>query len=149
MSKKVYGESIEYHSRAHFMCAWKNVLVALFSIAMLLSSLSFEKDDGGKAFVVFFLVVLLLAITQAFMKLTLFGCTLTDKRVYGKAGLLSTKTLSVPLSQISSVELKQGVFGKIFGYGNICIQTVTATIVFRYMKDAESMQNAIISKMHA
>lgn len=48
---------------------------------------------------------------------------ITDRRTVGKRGLLSTKTLDLILERISSVEIKQGLLGRIFNYGTIVIAT--------------------------
>lgn len=46
---------------------------------------------------------------------------ITNKRVIIKTGLFSRHTLELNLNKIESVNVKQSVIGRIFGYGNIQI----------------------------
>jgi uncharacterized membrane protein YdbT with pleckstrin-like domain len=46
---------------------------------------------------------------------------ITNKRVIVKTGLISRKTLEMNLSKIESVNVDQGILGRIFGYGTIRI----------------------------
>ena len=46
---------------------------------------------------------------------------ITNKRVVMKTGLISRRTLEMNLSKIESVNVEQGVLGRILGYGTIRI----------------------------
>lgn len=45
----------------------------------------------------------------------------TNKRVILKKGIISRKTEEMKISSIETVEIEQGVFGRIFGYGTVKI----------------------------
>lgn len=55
---------------------------------------------------------------------------ITNKRVIGKTGLINTNELDSPLNKINGVQVKQGLFGKIFNYGTVSI--TTASTVFHF-----------------
>lgn len=46
---------------------------------------------------------------------------ITNRRVIIKTGLISRKTFEMNLSKIESVNVDQGILGRIFGYGTITI----------------------------
>jgi len=46
---------------------------------------------------------------------------ITSKRVIIKVGLISRHTVEMNLSKIESVNVSQGIFGRILGYGTIVI----------------------------
>lgn len=55
---------------------------------------------------------------------------ITNKRVSGKTGLINTNELDSPLNKISGIQVKQGLFGKMFNYGTVSI--TTASTVFNF-----------------
>jgi len=46
---------------------------------------------------------------------------ITNKRIIIKTGFISRKTLEMNLSKIESVNVEQGILGRILGYGTITI----------------------------
>ena len=46
---------------------------------------------------------------------------ITNKRVIIKVGLISRRTLEMNLSKIESVNVNQGIFGRLLGYGTIVV----------------------------
>ena len=48
---------------------------------------------------------------------TEFSCT--DRRILIKSGLLATHLREMPLAQVEALFMRQGLFGKIFGYGTV------------------------------
>lgn len=55
---------------------------------------------------------------------------ITSKRITGHKGLIHTVDLDSQLDKITGVRVEQGLFGKIFNYGTICV--TTASSVFRF-----------------
>jgi uncharacterized membrane protein YdbT with pleckstrin-like domain len=46
---------------------------------------------------------------------------ITDKRIIIKVGLISRRTLEMNLNKIESVNVNQGILGRILGYGTIVV----------------------------
>ncbi len=63
-------------------------------------------------------ITLLLALWE-WLKLRHIEQGVTNKRVILKRGIISRKTEEMKVSSIETVEIIQGVMGRIFGYGNI------------------------------
>jgi uncharacterized membrane protein YdbT with pleckstrin-like domain len=66
-----------------------------------------------------------------------------------RVGALSTTTTEIPYSKINSVTVKRGVFGKIFGYGDIAILTGNDLqgIPFKGIDNPEKLKSEIMSKV--
>ncbi len=63
-------------------------------------------------------VTLLLALWE-WLKLRSIEQGVTNKRVILKRGIISRQTEEMKISSIETVEIIQGVMGRVFGYGNI------------------------------
>lgn len=46
---------------------------------------------------------------------------LTNKRVITKTGIISRSTEEMKLSKVETVEIKQGILGRILGYGSVIV----------------------------
>lgn len=68
---------------------------------------------------------------------------LTDRKIYGKTGIITKRTLSAPISKIQTVRIRKTIGGKIFGYSDLEIHCITGVYWFKKQKNAEGMQKAI------
>lgn len=64
------------------------------------------------------------------------GVYITDKRVIMCYGLLKSVFSEIPLDKVSGVTISESIFGKIFGYGNIIVESSAAVsgVKLRYIK---------------
>lgn len=46
---------------------------------------------------------------------------ITDKRVIAKYGFIMRDTVELQLRKVESIQVKQGIFGRIFGYGTVIV----------------------------
>lgn len=46
---------------------------------------------------------------------------ITNKRIIIKVGLISRRTIEMNLQKIESVNVNQGIFGRMFGYGTVTV----------------------------
>jgi uncharacterized membrane protein YdbT with pleckstrin-like domain len=70
----------------------------------------------------------------------------TNKRVIYKTGIISRKSEEMKLASIETVEIDQGILGRILGYGNIKVTGRGASdVVFRTVKDPMAVKRAIES----
>jgi uncharacterized membrane protein YdbT with pleckstrin-like domain len=72
---------------------------------------------------------------------------LTNKRIYGKVGLINTKTLDTPLGKINNVSVESGLFGKIFGYGTINITNSSGAYSIKCVKSPDAFRNTLMSEI--
>jgi len=60
----------------------------------------------------------------------------TSMRGIKKVGIIGRKTEELLISKVETVEMKQGVFGRILGYGNVQLTgTGTSNLVFSNVSD--------------
>jgi uncharacterized membrane protein YdbT with pleckstrin-like domain len=73
----------------------------------------------------------------------------TNKRVVFKTGIISRKSEEMKLGSIETVEIDQGIFGRILGYGNVKVTgRGTSDVLFRNVADPMAVKRAIESVSH-
>ncbi|HEU5047869.1 MAG TPA: PH domain-containing protein [Rickettsiales bacterium] len=77
----------------------------------------------GRASVIAYIISLLTWVIGGFSALPASEITVTNKRLYGKRGLLFRRPFDLPFSQIVHVWFKQGMLGMLFNYGTLIIAT--------------------------
>jgi uncharacterized membrane protein YdbT with pleckstrin-like domain len=69
----------------------------------------------------------------------------TDLRVIHKRGLISRHTVEMNITKIETVDVTQGLIGRIFGYGTVMIRGTGAGFEpLRNVADPLSLRNAIL-----
>lgn len=72
---------------------------------------------------------------------------ITDTTVSGKIGLIRIQTLDSPISKITSVKVEQGMFGRIFNYGDIYINSPAGNFQFECMSKPNELKQYLLDKM--
>ena len=72
---------------------------------------------------------------------------LTNKRVFGKTGLISTTQMQSPLNMINSVASNNGILGKLLDYGTVQILTASTIYKFRYITDGQTLYSDIFNQL--
>ena len=73
---------------------------------------------------------------------------LTTKRVIFKSGIIGRDTEEMRLSKVETVEIKQGVIGRIFGFGDVIITgTGISNVVFKYVSKPINVKKEIESQL--
>ncbi len=73
----------------------------------------------------------------------------TNKRVVFKTGIISRKSEEMKLGSIETVEIDQGILGRILGYGNVKVTgRGTSDVLFRCVADPMAVKRAIESVSH-
>ena len=117
------GEAVVYRTSLHWIIYLKGFGIVLVGLALLLllgkSTEEYTKiilaASGGTAVVgVFWL------IREWVDRLTT-EFVVTNKRVVKKYGLIRRNTQEMNLAKIESVQLQQGIWGRILGYGTVAV----------------------------
>jgi uncharacterized membrane protein YdbT with pleckstrin-like domain len=71
--------------------------------------------------------------------------SITDQRIITKRGVLSRYSRSIGLSRVQDVTTSQGVFGRMFGYGTVEVDSAgrDGTEVLTYVPDPVGFRNVI------
>lgn len=72
---------------------------------------------------------------------------LTDKRIYGEAGVLVTRTLDVPLDKVGGVYIEQTLLGRITGRGTVTITTAGSQFEFPAIPSAVKFRAALMDEV--
>ena len=81
-----------------------------------------------------------------YLKLRFLEQGVTNKRVIYKRGIVSRKTEEMKLGSIETVEISQGVIGRLFGCGEIKVTGKgLSAVVFRGINDPMAVKRAIES----
>lgn len=72
---------------------------------------------------------------------------LTNKRVYGEAGILVTRTLDVPLDRVGGVYVEMNPIGKITGRGTVTITTAGSQFEFPCIPSAGKFRDALMRQL--
>ena len=70
-----------------------------------------------------------------------------DKIVSAKTGLINIQTLDSPINKVTSVKVEQSIFGKIFNYGNIYINTASGQFIFKCLNKPNDIKNYLVEKI--
>lgn len=81
-----------------------------------------------------------------FLRLRFLEFGVTNKRVILKTGIISRRTDEMKLTSIETVEIIQGILGRIFGFGNVKVTgRGVSNLVFKNIDDPMSVKRQIES----
>ncbi len=90
-------------------------------------------------------VTLFIALYE-FLRLKYTEQGVTNKRVIFKTGIIGRKTEEMTLKSIETVEINQGIFGRIFGFGDIRVTgRGISDVVFKGLHDPMAVKRQIES----
>lgn len=107
---------------------------------------------GGRFFDMVGLVLVVLSVIDAASLGTLAfttRCTVRDRRLNIRYGLLRHVVASIPLSDIRHVGVLQTWLGSLLGYGSLVILAKNDGVRVQYVKDPFHWENAIRTAMNA
>ena len=132
------GENVIRSSQIHAGCLYLPfIFVVIGFILMILSRLML--------FPIF--IIALIWVLIRYIGYTNNDLILTNKRVFGKCGLISTTQMQSPLNKVDSVSFKNGLFGKLIGYGTLEIATTSSHFKFRFIKEGQTFCNDIFNQL--
>jgi uncharacterized membrane protein YdbT with pleckstrin-like domain len=115
------GEAVTYRARLHWVIYTRPVLLAVFGLILVLSSLRNLDLLALTALGVLLLVLAGLIGLFRWIAARTSEFAVTNKRVIVKVGLIRRHTLELLLSKVESIGVDQGILGRIVGYGNIVV----------------------------
>jgi uncharacterized membrane protein YdbT with pleckstrin-like domain len=148
------GEYVIRHSQIHVGCLYLplivlgfGLLLGFFSTILMGASVFLYFGVVILAFLNGFTIVGLIWLIIRYVAYRTNDLILTNKRVFGKCGLISTTQMQAPLSKIDSVSFSNGPVGKIIGYGTVRIATTSSLFKFRFISDGQTLYNDIFNQL--
>ena len=125
------GENIRFATDIHWMVYIPGIL--LLAVAIAIYVVASVLLAGQAAFVVKIVAGLVFVAAAVFLFLGWFKrltteVAVTDKRIIYKRGFISRYTIEMHLDKVESVDVDQSIMGRIFGYGDIIIRGVGASL---------------------
>ena len=150
------GEFVIRQSQIHVGCLILPGIILGFGIFLgiinFIMSINYYYFDAGIAFLGFFNIFTIVGFIWLIIRLIGYltnDLILTNKRVFGKCGLISTTQMQSPLNKIDSVSYSNGLVGKLIGYGTVKIATTSSTFNFRFIRDGQTFYNDIFNQLEA
>lgn len=72
---------------------------------------------------------------------------ITNKRVVGKVGIFNTKALDAPLNKIQNVSVSSNLFGKIFNYGTVVVNTAAGQFAYVAVKNIDQFKGTLMAQI--
>ena len=104
---------------------------------------------AGKAGGVFITIGVIWAIFRGLVFVTT-ELALTNKRVIAKSGIIRRNVIDVSLSKVEGVTYRQGIIGRIFGYGSILVRgTGVGQVPVGFIAKPEQFKHEVGRLLHA
>ena len=136
------GEKLKYHSRISV-----KPLIINYSFSIIVSFISgYVITDW---FLGLFIALIVLVILTPFALIAYYGHEfgVTGKRVISKKGIISRSVSEMNLSSIESVNVDQGILGRILNFGSLKISgRGTTTVDFANIDDPVKVRKLIQNK---
>lgn len=110
-SNLINDEQIEYVAQ---ISKWSLVPKIILGAIFLLLGLNFKG----------FILIALLLWLSAYLDFITTELAITNKRVVAKFGFISRKTIEMNIPKIESLQVNQGIFGRIFNFGSVIVSGV-------------------------
>jgi uncharacterized membrane protein YdbT with pleckstrin-like domain len=141
------SENVKYIGGLHWTIYRNAILFGILAVAALIASFSLSGDQAFVAQVVAGLFLLLAVVSFArswFVRVTT-EIVVTDKRIIHKVGWIARRTEEINVTKVETVDVSQGVMGRIFGYGTVLIRGIGGSWEpLRRVASPLELRNAII-----
>ena len=117
----------------------RGIIAGLWLLVFLVAGLS---DDNGMV-VAIGVIIAILIVLKPIIAVTTTELAVTNKRVIGKTGLVSTHSMDAPLNKINNITSSKKLLGAIFNYSQIVITTSSGSFKFDMIKDGEIFKQTV------
>jgi uncharacterized membrane protein YdbT with pleckstrin-like domain len=138
-------ENVKYVGKLHWMI-YRHAIV--FSVLMAAVGLSLAYLDNsieqGSILAILLLLSVMSFLPSWFRRVTT-EIVVTDKRIIHKVGWIARRTEEMNMTKVETVDVRQGIVGRIFGFGTVLIIGIGASwepLVF--MASPLELRNAIM-----
>lgn len=147
------GEEVIRSSQIHVGCLYLPLIIMgiglMIGVMTIIASISYGAFGPIVifSFLNIFTIVGLIWFIIRFYGYKTNDLILTNKRLFGKCGLISTTQMQSSLNKIDSVSFSNGLIGKIIGYGTVQITTQSSVFKFRYIREGQTLYSDIFNQI--
>ena len=141
------GENVKYVGGLHWTIYRDAILLGILALATLIFYFTLS---GDQAFVVlmiaaFFLFLAIVSFIRSWFIRVTTEIVVTDKRIIHKTGWIARRTEEINVTKVETVDVRQGVVGRIFNFGTVGIVGIGASWEpLRRVASPLALRNAII-----
>jgi uncharacterized membrane protein YdbT with pleckstrin-like domain len=119
-------ENVRYVGGLHWTIYRNAILLAVVAVAALIVCLGVSGDQQFLALIAAGLFLLLAAVSFLgawFVRITT-EIVVTDRRIIHKVGWIARRTEEMNITKVETVDVNQGIGGRIFNYGTVAIRGI-------------------------
>lgn len=135
-------EVVQLHWLNYIFTGLLGIFTLLLLFAYCIDYISKKQNPGGEWIIIFFIGW----TVYDFLKLYTTEMVITNKRVICRKGIIAVKTEELKNTKIESIEIKQSILGRIFGYATIWFSgTGTSKVKFEAVDDPWAIKSRVES----
>lgn len=141
------GETVRFVGKVHWLVYKTAILLLLLAIAAAVGFQYLPQADPITEYVVvgIILAVALLSFLSVWFVRASTEIVVTDRRVIHKVGWIGRRTQEMNISKVETVDVDQGIGGRIFGFGSVLIRGVGGSWEpLRYVASPLALRSAIM-----
>jgi uncharacterized membrane protein YdbT with pleckstrin-like domain len=123
------SENVKYIGGLHWTIYRNAILFGILAVAALIAYFSLSGDQAFVAQVVagLFLLLAVVSFARSWCVRVTTEIVVTDKRIIHKVGWIARRTEEINITKVETVDVRQGVTGRIFNFGTVGIIGVGAS----------------------
>ena len=114
------GEKVIYNAKVHWLTFAPGSILILAIFPVIIGAENKSSEGAGIIGLILLCLGSLFLIRAFFIKIST-ELTVTSKRVVAKIGLVRRTTMELNHRQVESFSIRQGLLGRILGYGTIVV----------------------------
>jgi uncharacterized membrane protein YdbT with pleckstrin-like domain len=147
----IEGEELILDLRPHWIAlVWPGLVTVLVVVGWILALVYAPDEGAGRSAVIWGslgvgLVILIWLPLRAFIAWATSNFAVTSDRVIHREGFIAKHTMEIPLEAINDVRFSQSIFERMFGAGDLIIQSASefGRNVFANIRSPEGVQRTI------
>ncbi|QNT25389.1 PH domain-containing protein [Ralstonia solanacearum] len=134
-SSLISGEKVESSASISWLSQfWYLFFAAFFALGAI-------NTHGMFLLCLFFFVLAVINVTTTEL-------AVTNKKVIGKAGFIRRTSIDMPLEKLESININQGILGRILGYGRVSVRGIGGNVVsIPYIKTPLQFRRVVMDLM--
>lgn len=112
------GETVSYRAKQHWIIFMWSIVCIFVAFCIFIGG---GGEEGSISAGVLFLIFAAIMGIGSFISYTTSEFAITNKRVMVKVGFIRRHSLETLLTKVEGVQVKQGILGRILGYGTIVV----------------------------
>ena len=140
-------EKVKFVGDLHWTIYRDAILFGALAVVSLIAHLRLSADQAFIASIVaalFLLLAVVFFIRSWFIRATT-EIVVTDKRIIHKVGWIARRTEEINITKVETVDVSQGISGRIFGFGTVLIRGIGGSWEpLRRVGSPLALRNAII-----